>query len=791
MKSLILSLVLSTLVLSGFNTAGQGKSSPAKTELTFDSSGRPAKLVLGGKNMLESGSSKGFLLRVDKGQEVIETHLNKISTSGNTIKVSRTGEKPEFTLQIDAYEHHLAIHLLDAKGVGTGQGYSLSLTFDSENIDAYTLNDLMTCNADSRKRKGVNRDQLSGDRTVLSWPYLWGRPRPNGTHGSVVLFNKNLKGSERDAVLAEIWSVQGKAGHMVRPAGQETWTEKDVKDWVDQWVSKFSRIATVSVDATNLEELYKMTDAYAVKSGANRVYMWTSVWRESNQSMVAVNTNLFPKGKADLIAYSEYLANNGIDLQLKSLSPCIGEYDTKYISPDFIDERIMRTASGELFEDIAPTTTTIRFRPVEKFLNTKDDGYMRIGNELVYAEKITQNDDVWILENCERGFGASTAKSHKAGTEMAGCVFINGSFNFRDDFGMPNSIAEEICGEYGNFLNEVNVGHLHFDGTGRMGQYPWYVRDFTDYVYSKVDHPVTGSTVGGHVMANFEMEFSGAKAISGATAYHLMRIAPRLHERGRKHTELSPSMLDLHFDVSDGIVIGSRQLTFCGGQSGKALSLETLDNYGLTDYALQLFKNWVELAPVFDDADADYVAGFLQKGGNHYQGEDVVVLSKQENGDYIFTPHRVMGRTSGEDPFIHIDQEWGAVPRFQNIKPGTSMELFNPYEKQRPQVVIRVEHDSETLINPLIKLNGKGELAINGEINANEYMKFEGGNTVDVYDCNWNLIRNLPASTKSFVVNKGNNTITTLAGNNAVSDLRVQFITLGQVYVLESNKHLH
>ena len=70
-------------------------------------------------------------------------------------------------------------------------------------------------------------------------------------------------------------------------------------------------------------------------------------------------------------------------------------------------------------------------------------------------------------------------------------------------------------------------------------------------------------------------------------------------------------------------------------------------------------------------------------------------------------------------------------------------------------------------------------------------MKFEGGSTVNVYDENWNLLRTLPATAKAFTVNKGNNTITTAAGSGSdTADLRVQFITLGPVYVLESNKHL-
>ncbi|TWU38903.1 hypothetical protein Q31b_39810 [Novipirellula aureliae] len=771
----------------------------AASELSFDASAQPSKLVLGGKNFLASDASTGFNLRYSQGREVTNTRLSQISRSGNTIKVSHPDGTPEFTLQIDTHPNHLAIHLLDAKGIGTGRNYSLSLELDATDVAAYTLNDLMTVNAGNQRSRGRGRTGASGNQTVLRWPYLWGRPRPNGTRGSVVLYDNRLGGSERDAVLAEIWSVQSHAGHMVRPAGQASWTPADVLAWVDRWAAKFSKLATVSVGAKNKAEVYEMTDKYFIPSGANRLYMFPSVWRGEyklkHKSNEGVNTKVFPNGKSDLIAYSEYLAKHGGHLQLKSLVPQLGLNDQRYFSPTYVEPRLLSWGSGTLAEDIDPSATTIRFRRGPGHMWEISDKFtkcMRIGNEMIQVNKISGTDgELWTLTGCKRGHAGSTAKSHQAGTEMIGAVTSYDFFHFADDFGQPNSLAEEVLTAYGDFLNEMNVGHLHFDGTHTMPECPWYLRDYSDFLYSRLDQPVTGSIVGGSVPANFEKQFSKGKAISGQTAYHLLRIAPRLHERGRIHTELAPSALDLHFDVSDGVRIGSRRPTFCGGQSGKILTLEIMNHYGLSDYAFQLFKDWVELAPVFDEEDADYVAGFLQKRGNHYTGEDVLVLSKNEEGNYIYTPHRVMGQTSGRDPLISIDQEWGAVPRFQNIKSPTTLELHNPYAQQEPQVVIRVEHGSAALQDPLIKVNDGGVLSIKGEVQPNEYMKFEGGSTAQIYDNNWNLLRSLPAVTQSFTVNKGSNAVTTSAGRGSkTADLRVQFITLGPVYVLESNKYL-
>ena len=675
----------------------------AASKLTFDASGNPARLVLGGGEFLNSNSS-GFNLRYSSGRNETDTRLTKISTSGNKIKVSHPDGTPNFTFQIDTYDNHLAIHLLDAQGIGTGQNYSLNLELDSKNVAAYTLNDLMTTNSSGRRRRARS---ITGGNTVLSWPYLWARPRSDGSRGSVVLYDNRLSGNRLDAVLAEIWSAQAAAGHMVYPK-VDSWTEADVLAWVDRWVDKFRKLAVISVHPEESEEeLYEMTNRYVIPSGANRVYMFQRSWRESG--MTTPRKNIFPKGKADMIAYRKYLAKHGIQLHLKSLSPQIKE--EKYLSSTYVDPRIMSWVSGTLAEAVDATAATLRFRPdPASIIEMRNGDFMRIGNEVISVNNMTNtNNDVWILQGCKRGQEGTTAKSHSAGADMAGLVQSNNSFNFEEDFGTPNSLAEEICGQYGDFLNDVKTSHLHFDGTGRMNRPSWYVREFTDYVYSRVEYPTTGSTVGsGALPAQFETKFSKAREIYGMWAYHHMRIGIRLYEKGRKHTELAPSLLDFHFDISDGIMNGTRRIELLGGRSGKMLTLREIETYGLSDDAFELFKYWVELGPVFADADADYIARYVKRAGNHCQGEDVPVLSKNGDGDYIFTPHRVMGQTSGKDAPYRIDQEWGAVPRFQNITAPATMELLNPYQQQAPQVVILVEADSKALADPVIKLNGTG-----------------------------------------------------------------------------------
>ncbi len=756
--------------------------------ISFDDSAKPTRIVLGDAKIL-SGKGSGFKLRSSDGEKDTEVYLRQISESGDQITVSHPDGLPSFTFRINTYDNHLAIHLLDVQGIGTGHGYRLSLVLDAEGIGAYTLNDLMER---PRRRK----------TTVLTWPHLWGRARADGTRGSVVLFDDRLEGNARDAVMAEIWSTQSLAGHMVRPAGQTTWSESDVLAWVERWAKKFETMAVVSIGPESEEELYAMTDKWVIPSGANRVYMFSTVWRGEytlrNLSNESVAGDAFPNGKEDLLRYSEYLAKHGAHVQLKSLVPQLGWKDARYFSEDYCEPRLLSWGRGSLLEAIDSKATTLLFKPGPDHVWERASGYLRIGNELIWANDISidREQGHWILTDCERGKFATTAKTHPAGAEISGVLHSYRFVHFADDFGQPDSLAEAVLTAYGDFLDEVNAGHLHFDGTGKKAECPWYLRDYTDSVYRRMSHPVTGSIVGGSIPANFEKMFRIAERATQASSYWGIRIGPRLDGTGsgseKEQRNFSPSLLDIHFDVSDRIVLGGRRPNFTAGRSGGVLSQEILDHYGFIDEAYELFKDWVKLAPVFAETDADYVRSHLtrQKGSNHYEGEDVLVLGKDEQGDYIFTPHRVMGRVSGEDAPIRIDQEWGALPRFQDVAAGTRLTLFNPYQAQEPQVVIRVEPGSTSLKDPVITINGSGTLAVEGAIQAGEYMKFEGGQTVAVYDANWNLKRRLPAVVTNFRVNPGNNEIHTASARGGRPQLRVQCITLGPVYLLESNKHL-
>jgi hypothetical protein len=764
-----------------------------ESSLSFDEeTGLPSSLILGSTEFFTDTTPAGFyLVQTDEDTDTeTETFLSSISVADDEVTVKNDDGSISFTLLVKGYGNHVALHLTDIQGINDDHSYMLRLYLKTNAaVSLYTLNDYIATNS-----------RRTNTYLTIEWSYLWGWARPDGTYGSIVLYDGSKEDSELDSILAEIWAVQGTLGYMVYPDGQSSWTQDDVLAWVEKWADKFETISVVSLAPEDEEELYDMTDNWVLPAGANRVYFFSTYWRGeyhlqylSNES---VEADAFPDGKYDLIAYSNYLAEYGAHLQLKSLVPQMGLYDERYFSDTYVEPRLLSWGSGTLVDDIGLDDTTILFQPGSDYIWEQESGYVRIDNEMIQAGTITIDEDtgIWTLSDCERGHAGSSASSHSSGDEVVGVSASYGFFHFADDFGEEDSLAEEILDAYGEFLSEVEVGHLHFDGTLTKEEAPWYLRNYTDYLYSRVDQPVTGSIVGGSIDANFERQFPMAEQAAAASSYWDIRIGPRLagssSDEDREH---SPSLLDIHFDISDRIMLEARRPNFTAGQSGGRLTTEILENYGLIDEAYELFQNWVELAPVYDDLDAEYVSGFMTKGsGVHYYGEDILVLSKNSSDEFIYTPHRVMGQTSGDDDYITIDQEWGAIPRYQYIAAGDSLELTNPYDAQQPQVLIYVDEDTTTLQDPVITVNSTGTLSVTGDIEPGQYLKYETGDTATVYDENWNIVDTLPATALNFTVNNGDNTLLTEAGSgtDAPDDLKVQFITVDEPYVLKANDYL-
>jgi hypothetical protein len=757
------------------------------SELTFDSDGEPASLILNGVDRLQSNSSDGFYLRYFNGKEYSTTKMENIATLGDTLTVSESGGLPRFTVRIDAYDRHLSIHLINVEGIPDDElrAYGLYLKlYSNETIGFKTLDDVIYSSG--------------SDPVTIRWMYLWGQTL-EGERGGVALYDGALDGTELDDCLASIWVNEG----LAHPAGFSTWTETDVLNWVENYRTNIVDLNEVILEASSAEELYHLTDTIVFPNNAKRVYLHCATWRgeywPNEYGLTHVNTNVFPNGETDLKAYADYLAAQGVKLRLHMVSFGIGKNDPDYIVGT-VDRRLESWGSGTLENAVDSAETRLLFRPdagtkppllgqgISHAHLTANYNYFRIGEEIVNAGRISRTEeDVWVLEDCTRGLGGTDAFSHASGAEVAGlyCSY-NKNYIPEYDLGQTNSLMEEMVLEYTRFANNLELGHMHFDGPEIHRTLPWVERELFDFYYSQMTVPASSSRVGKSIAANFEQDFSEIRD-DLSLSYFALNIDIRTDELNDDY--LATSRLDTHFHVQESIMVDGRRPFFSVSMSGRGVSEDIMNNHGLFDEMNDVFGDWIKLAPVLHDDDVAYVDSFMWKSGNHYQSEEVLVLSTNSAGKYIWTPHHVMGRTDGsDDPFL-IEQEKGTHARKQTITSGTTLSLTNPYGTKDLNFVIRVDHEgTASLSNPTISIESTGSLTVTGTVAPGQYLYYYGGSTAQLYDNNWNLISDLPVVTSSFSVVSGANAITVSDGGSA--NLETQFIVLGDEYVLKANDNL-
>lgn len=87
------------------------------------------------------------------------------------------------------------------------------------------------------------------------------------------------------------------------------------------------------------------------------------------------------------------------------------------------------------------------------------------------------------------------------------------------------------------------------------------------------------------------------------------------------------------------------------------------------------------------------------------------------------------------------------------------------------------------LVDPVIHV-GTGTLAIRGEVGCDEYLTYEGGQTVQVFDRNWKPLRTLPAKATDLIAGADVPFRVTHEGQGPQPWLEVQVITRGEPHVM-------
>jgi hypothetical protein len=755
------------------------------SSMIFDATAKPSQILIDGMSVLNSSSSSYFTLMEFDGESINSSTSFSCTDSVNYYTVKPSDVDLEFTFRVDTYSRHVSLHLVDVKGEVVDRRYGLKLSIEFNQTMAYkTTSDLLVAG-------------YSSNALTLYWDNLWG-VEWDGNRGGIIIWDGTLSGDDLDLALAEIWTTEE---YVEKPAGQVSWTSSDVINWTDGYAAKFNNMTQIQLEPTSNEELYSLMDELVEPLGIKQVYLHCGVWRGEywldDYAFDHVNTDIFPEGKTDLKAFADYLHERDMTLALHSLSFSIGPNDTTYIG-ETVDRRLARWTSGTLDADISDSDTRIYYRPdsVEMLYRSGSvhmDGkiyfnYMRIGEELVGVESFSRTEkDIWVIDLASRGYGATSAYSHSEGTEIDGLLMTYAKNYIPEfDMGQDSSLSDEMIKTYYDLVNEMGLDHIHFDGSKSNAKYKtWSARPMFDATYAGSERMVTTSVVGGNLDANFELEFSKIKDDLSYT-YFPLEIGLRLHDSDPDN--LASSFMGVHMHAAECILLDARRVNFIGIKNANGITQEVLDNHGLTQNSKNIFVYWKEIAPVITDADVSYISDKYSKtsGSKHYESDDALILSINDEGKYIFTPYHVLGLADGSTDPWKIYQEHGAVRRSVFVDAGEEMELTNPKGEHDLNVIIRVVEDSPSITNPSVELSTGGYINFTGIIEEYQYLRYEmGDTTATICDKNWMPVDTIPVSQNNFVAPDGD--LTATINGTGEANLEVQLYVIDDSYVLTTN----
>jgi len=634
--------------------------------------------------MIHAGNSRdGFFLCRFNGRTVDRIPLPEVKREGDNLEVSSDDpDLPRFSFHLTEGKRHLGLVLTKIEA-GHLADHGTSLLFHSTQPGNMVpvLLDYMTV------------DHSNPDGYTISWPYLWNQNTKDPLGG--VAFYKAGDAASEDRSLAEIW-VQENQPH---PDIGRPWTEDEVWKWLQAYYTKFAGVSESTIAASNLKDLYALTDRMH-DLGIRRIYLHTDTWRGEywpvHHSFIDVNRQVFPAGVPDLIKYSSYLHGKGMLLQLHNVSGGIGPQDPEFVQGESIDPRLASWVHGKLAEPTSASSDEILFKPDPgtSLPHLRLDRYWSLqtfhfNQELIQAGEIQDTDKpIWRLVHVQRGMDGTKATAHDPGEGVTGLYNAYGQ-NFIPD--VDSDLLDLIAKRYADFVNQVPLDTCFYDGAEiHVTQDAWGFEKYSYLIYKEVNRAATSNTSSGRMPPwNYEIRFSKIGALKEIGCWDAE--TPILLENERNTT----SWLDSNFAIAEGIINGGRRLGFYKPQPMFGVTLDTLSKDGLMPRYKELLRHWQTVMPYLKDDDVAYLGTLLQRvksplgqAGNHFQGYDVPVLEKRDDGYYL-VPTRILTRPGVDAPIL-VGQEFGTVSPKQYLQPGDKLTLPNPYAAQPPGIVLHL-----------------------------------------------------------------------------------------------------
>ena len=680
-------------------------------QLKFSKLGKPASFIINGSEAIHpKDPGAGFeLCGFDFAEgKPVTFPLTHLLYDGKHLTASN-GRKAKIIFEVSATDRYVAFKMKSLEGISKESLLWLQFKMNtSVKTKAYAL-DYMC---------GVGKQ---GNSITINWYWLWNNSA-NNPLGGFALYSPTCEEDE-DETLLHLWANEG----LPHPKVKGDWNLDTARKWLLDWQTQFADVSKMNITAKANEDLYKLAD-YASQLEVKRIYMHTDTWRgeywPNKFSFLHLNPKIFPKGEVDFQKFAHYAKEKGIGLTIHDVSCSIGHRDPDYVAGK-IDPRLAKWIQGELAQAVSVEDKTIYFKPnpgEEMLINisghvtgpshTSPQNNLNViclGNELIHVGQFTDTDkETWILKNCRRGFAESTPVHHLAKAQLTGLIRPYGQVFTADN---DTTLVEELGRRMAEFYNRNNIIHCVQDSAeSHTVNHPWGYAKFAQAVYTNLDHPTTSNNSGGTPMpCHIEYKFNSSKRAMRTladsegdsknssdqpagltmTERNGLTVPLTIARNGRSATTPYEIFSLLGKPVANGL----RSIGLYKPEPMFGITLEILQQHGLTDYAAEVVRTWKTAGPLLNESQRKSILS---------ESNQVIFRASQDNSRVSITPLRLLYR-QGIDVDWKDGSEFGPIVPRQYIKTGEQLEVENPYAEQEPEFIIRVMNALDTSLEAELK----------------------------------------------------------------------------------------
>ncbi|MFM8493933.1 MAG: hypothetical protein ACKOEM_00205 [Planctomycetia bacterium] len=669
---------------TGLSGPGAQRITGGEVVMTFAADGKPLSFTRGeGPDLIRNADpGPGFVLTYGTGTSATTLPLTSLESKGNFLIASAGPDTPRVTFAVTAGQTHIGFRIVDVENVAPGDRPVLSFQANFDNVGPEVVPfDYMT----------VSRGEWARKRAFISvsWPYLWARG-PDDPLGGFAFFVPRDDDDHNESLL-RIWTEE----NLPRPKIPDAWTLDRARQWVKDWQEAFAHCDQLTICAKKPEDLDVLID-YAKQLHVNRLYLHTDTWRGAywvyDRDPLHVNTEVFPRGEADLKAFNDRLKANGMDAMLHTICYGFGPAGSKYVGVK-TDKRLANWGRGTLEKAITATDTTILFRPDSGVSFPSPDSYghwwkfndVLIGDEIVRGTFTDTDQPVWTLTGCQRG---EHKTDHEAGTEVIGLLKAYDQNYYPSSM---STLCEETAKEYADFFNRLGIRHHEYDGGECHNDVPWGFSKWSMLVYQHTDHPMTSNSSSGlpnawDLVYRFKSDGHSLLERRGGG------VAALTLDRGSR---LATSPIENHFTLARGAVADGLPFAIGKPEPMFGISPEMIQGHGLAGLLAEQFMTWRHVAAGLSAEQRKLIASSYYRDptpnaldATHLVGTTVFAARKTVDG-FDVRPFSIMVRGK-EDVAWKTVQEFGPILPRQYVRPGEPLRLENPYQRQPPDFLIRV-----------------------------------------------------------------------------------------------------